>query len=132
MANYIPKIEYGSPTTTITFDLPPEGDNLDQRFRANSARSVSSGGVEQTQFNYNEETISPKFVFVSNATKLLIDTFFLNWASHGKEFKYFESSDEVAFRTVTLERAEYSPKKIVCDGLGGFIWEFELRMRRTL
>lgn len=131
--NFIPKIEYGSGPTTITFDYPPEGDNLDERFTANAASNKSNSGKEQTQWNYNEHVISPKFTFVSQALHDAFYTFFNTWASKGKEFKYFESSDEVAFWTVTLTKKEFKPRKLVkvCN-TDDFIWEFDIEMRRVV
>ena len=67
MANYIPKIEYGTGPTTVTFDLPPTGDNLDETFKANAATNLSNSGSSQTQWNYNEHIFSPKFTFVTQA-----------------------------------------------------------------
>lgn len=130
--NYIPKIQYGTGPTTITFELPPEGDNLDEIFRANVNKTISTGGVEQVQWNYNEHLISPNFVFLTQSLHDQLETFYLNWASKGKEFKYFESEDEPTYWTVTLDKNEFTAKKIVCDGLGGFIWDVELKMRRSL
>lgn len=130
--NYIPKIEYNSPTITITFDLPPQGDNLDERFVSNSSVTRSNSGIEQTQWNYNEHIISPKLTFVSQTLHDSFYSFFINWASHGYEFKYYESSDEASFFLVTLSKREFKPRKLVCDGLGGFIWEFDIEMRRVL
>lgn len=130
--NYIPKIEYGTGPTVITFELPPQGDNLDESFKANVTKTISTAGVEQVQWNYNEHYISPAFTFVSQVLRDQLETFYLTWASKGKAFKYFESSDEVDFFTVTMDKNEFKPKKIVCDGLGGFIWDIEMNMRRTL
>ena len=130
--NYIPKIEYGTGPTVITFELPPEGDNLDENFKANVNKTVSTAGVEQVQWNYNEHIISPNFVFVSQAIHDQLQTFYLNWASKGKEFKYFESSDSASYFLVTLSKNEFKPKKVVCDGMGGFIWDINMDMRRTL
>lgn len=130
--NYIPKIEYDTGPTTIQFELPPEGDNLDETYQANVQKTVSSGGVEQSQWNYNEHIISPNFVLIPQAIHDQLLTFFLDWASKGKAFKYYESSDEAEFFTVTLSKTAFKAKKVVCDGMGGFLWDVGLDMRRTL
>jgi hypothetical protein len=130
--NYIPKIVYGTGPTTITFELPPTGDNLDEVFKSNNATNTSNSGMTQTQWNYNEHIFSPKFTFITQALHDSIYTFFIDWGSKGKEFKYYESSDEAEFFTVTLTKKELKPKKLVCDGMSGFIWEFELEMRHVI
>ncbi len=133
MANLVPQIEYGSPTTTITFELPPTGDNLNERNRANARTTISTGGVEQTQWNYNSQEITVNFTFL---TQTLIDslrTFFEDHASKGLEFTYFEDKDVPASaNTYTLRQKDFSPKKLFPDDLGGHIWDLRLTMRRTL
>lgn len=132
MANYIPKIEYGVGPTTIQFDYPPQGDNLDETFSGNAVTNRSNAGVEQTQWNYNEHTISPKFTFVSQSIHDALETFMLDWAFKGYEFKYYESSDVASYWTMTMTKKDFKAKKIVCDGGTGFIWDIEFEMRRTL
>lgn len=132
--NFIPKIEYGSGPTTITFELPPAGDNLDEKIVGNTVTNKSNSGIEQSQFNYNEHIISPKMTFVSQAIKDAFYTFFITWGSKGKEFKYFESSDEVTYFTVTLTKKEFKPRKLfrVNNIDDDFVWEFDIEMRRPL
>ena len=132
MSNFIPKIIYGDLATEIIFELPPEGDNEKQKINSNSRTTKSTAGVEQTQFNYNEETISPKFVFVPELIKAAYETFFIDHASKGLSFQYFEHEDEVEFITVTLARRSFSPVKVFPDNTGGFIYEFGMTMRRVL
>lgn len=132
MANFIPKIVYGTGPTTIQFDMPPTGDNLDETFKANAATNYSNAGKSQTQWNYNEHIFSPKFTFVTQSLHDAVYTFFNTWASKGKEFKYYESSDVASYWDVILTKKEFKPRKLVCDGGGGFIWEFEFEMRRVV
>lgn len=133
MANFIPKIEYDTGPITVQFELPPAGDNLDETFKSNAATNKSNSGLEQTQWNYNEHIISPKMTFVSQSVHDAFYTFFINWGSKGKSFKYYESSDEAAFWTVTLTKKEFKPRKLVrvCSTTD-FIWEFDIEMRRVV
>lgn len=132
MAVKIPKIEYGSGPTTITFELPPSGDFLNERNRANARTTISSSGVEQTQWNYNTQEITVNFVFLTQALIDSLRTFFKDHASKGLSFKYFEDKDSPSFETYTLTRKEFSPKRLFPDDLGGFIYDLRLQMRRTL
>lgn len=132
MALLIPKIEYGSPTTTITFELPPTGDNINERNRANARTTISTGGVEQTQWNYNTQEITVNFSFLSESLIGQLRTFFEDHASKGLEFNYYEDKDSVSFNTYTLLRKDFSPKKLFPDDLGGFVYDLRLSMRRTL
>ncbi len=132
MANFIPKIEYGSPTTTITFTLPPEGDNLKESNRSNIQRSVSGNGTIQFEWNYNEKIISPSFTFLTQSLINSLRTFFTSHALKGKTFKYYEHSDEASFITCTLDKMEFDPKRVIPDGSGGFIYDLTIRMRTLL
>ncbi len=135
MANFVPKIEYtpdgGSPTT-ITFDLPPEEDNLNQDTRGANRRTISNNGTVQVQNNYEEDRFQVNFVFLSQALVDSLRTFMETHALKGEEFKYFEHSDEVEFFTVTLQNFEFRPRRLAPDGAGGFIHDLRITMRRTL
>lgn len=132
MSALIPKIEYGSPTTTITFELPPSGDNINERNRANVRTSISTSGVEQSQFNYNSQEITVNFSFLTQALIDSLRTFFETHASRGLEFNYYEDKDSVSFNTYTLRQKDFSPRKLFPDDLGGFIYDLRISMRRTL
>ena len=130
--NYIPKIEYTSAPITITFELPPEGDNLNEKNKANERTTYSDGGVPQTQFNYFTRQFKVRFRFLTQALQDELKTFFLDHAGQGLEFKYFESSDEVEFSVVTMSVKQFNPQKQFPDGSGGHIWDVELSMIQTL
>lgn len=129
--NYIPKIIYGDTPTTITLSKPPEGDPFNEKIVANNSKAVSATGVKQTSHNFFEERRKVNLTFLTQAETDLLRTFFENWAGLGKEFKYYESEDEAAFDTYTLENEEFSPKRLVSDGAGGFICELSLEFRRV-
>lgn len=130
--NFIPKIEYGPGPTTVTLEFPPEGDNLNEVEKSNVQRTISGSGIAQHQFNYTEQIIAVNLVFVTQALQVQLRTFFETWALKGNEFKYFEHSDLAGFITVTLDRFDYTPKRIIPDGSGGFIYDISLRMRRVI
>ena len=116
----------------LEFALPPEGDFLAERERGITRRSVSSNGSVQHQFNYREERISPDFTLVTAAIIATMRTFMETHALLGNDFKYFESEDEISFRTMTLDRFEFRPKRIFPNDTGDFFYDIGLRMRRTL
>ena len=127
-----PKIEYGSPTTTIIFDLPPSGDNEGERRRASARTTISSSGVEQTQFNYISKEITVNFTFLTESLVVALRTFFDNHASKGKSFEYFVDKDVVSSETYFLKDKTFSPRKLFPDGSGGFVYDLRLTMRRTV
>lgn len=119
--------------TRITFEFPPQGDNLRERVRGNVKRAISTGGKSQHQFNFNESVIAPNFVFVTQALIDSLRTFYEDHASRGFEFKYFESSDEATFFTMELNRFEFQPQRVIPTNTPGeFIHDLSLSLRRTL
>ncbi len=134
MANFIPKIIYGTGPTTIQFEYPPEGDNLNRSAKSSIAVSKSTSGVIQAQFNYLEEDYDVNFVFLTQSLRDQLRTFFDTWGGKGKEFKYYESSDEASFITVTLDSFAFQEKRIIRVNTisQDFIYDIKLSFRRTL
>lgn len=134
MSDFVPKIEYSSgPIITVEFDIPPERDPLRERIVTSQRTTTSNNGTVQTQFNYNEEIISPRFRGLSKTIADLLRTFYLDWGSRGREFSWFEDKDSVSFRTVTLDRFEIDIERDIPRGLGNdFRYKIDLRMRRVL
>lgn len=134
MSNFLPKFEYdpGSGTVSFSLALPPEGDNLREQEKANVRRTLSNNGTAQHQFNYIEKIIAPRFIFVTQAEIDNIRTLMETHALLGKPFDYFEHSDEVEKFTVTLDKFDFIPKRIIPDSSTGFIHDYEIRMRLTL
>ena len=126
----IPKLIYDA--TTITFELPPTGDNINEKVSTNARTTLSSNGTEQTQFNYNSQDYVVNFAFLTQALVDEMRTFFLTHGSKGKSFDYFLDKDLVDFETYTLSKKEFSPKRLFPDDAGGFIHDLRLSMRRTL
>lgn len=135
--NFIPKIEYvelntGTPKTVL-FDSPPDGDPIGERNRANQRSARSTGGVKQTQWNYNTQEYRLEFIFQSQTVKDAFDDFWFNHASRGGEFDYYESSDEVDFNTFTLASNGYDPRRpIPAATLGEFEYDFRITMERVV
>ena len=133
MADFIPKIEYGTGPTTIEFDVPPIDDPLRERVVSNQRTLKSNNGTTQTQFNYNEEILNPRFRGLSKALADALRTFFKDHGGQGKSFSYFEDKDSASFRTVTLDSFNIRPVRDIPQGTGSdFKYRIELRMRRTL
>ncbi len=137
MSNFIPKIEYtelgtGTPKT-ITFDSPPEGDPLGERYSASQRSKRSTGGVRQTQHNYNLKQYRLEFIFQTETVKDEFDDFWLNHAAKGGDFKYFIHSDEVTFETMELVIGSYSPKRPIPSAvLGEFEYDFKFTIERVV
>lgn len=131
MANYIPKIEYEHPTsgtTTINFELPPQGDIYSESIRSRVKETVTGAGVVQAQFQYFDRSINIKFTFITPTIESQVRDFFLVAGKGGFEFKYFPSNDEVDYFTCILVKPQYKPKRVVREGTD-FIYDFDLRMR---
>ena len=124
----------GSPTITlverVTFDLPPDGDNLRKSLSAKTKLTPSTNGTIQAQHDYTEETFKVSFALVTQAVTDLVEDFMLTHALQGKSFKYFEHFDEVDFFTVTLNKLLFKHDRIIADGSGGFIQNFTMDLRR--
>lgn len=135
MSDFVPALEYTPVATpiTITFPVPPVGDPLRERIQTNQRTTPSNNGTVQTQFNYNESTINPRFEGLNKTTLDLLRTFFEDHGSLGKEFKWFEDQDSASFITVTLKRFDFKPIRALPQGTGAdFKYKVELRMRRVL
>lgn len=133
--NYIPKIQYGSGPTTITFDYPPEGfDSQGKTINAVQTVSYSADGTEQTSTQYNEEIINLRFKLVSDSLKSSVETFLTSHALLGNDFKYYTHNEEAGFNTYTLTRTgrsvQFIPSSL--DETDDFTWMFTLQMRRAL
>lgn len=134
MANFIPKIEYTHPidgATTITFDLPPEGDNINESVRGVGRDSVSSSGSRQTQWNFNQENRTFNFVFLTESLITALRKLYTDHALKGGTFDYYEHSDEVDFITVELAKKEFKPNRLTPQG-SGFIYDLKMEVVRTL
>ena len=131
MAKFTPKFEYEHPTlgtVTIPLDLPPEGDPIGEANKGVGSTTRSSAGKSQTQFNYIDVGNNFKLVFL---TKVQIDALrimFQTVGARGLSFKYFESSDEIEFVIVYLDRKDFNPVRIVRSG-ADYIYDLPMKLR---
>lgn len=134
--NWIPKIEYTEKGTgafkTFTFDSPPEGDPFNETFSASSVVKRTNNGRKQTQFNYTRQLYKLEFIFQSTALKDSFSDFMLNHALLGGSFKYYPSSDEVAYETYKSEAKEFKLARPIPNATGDFEYDINLSLERTL
>jgi len=135
--NFIPKIEYIEINTglakSITFDSPPEGDPFGEELSPSVQKTTSNNGTVQTQFNYLKQIYTLEFIFQLEATMQLVEDFYINHAVRGGKFNYFESSDEVEFKTFELDTRGFSKKRPIPSAvLGEFEYDFNLKMSRVI
>lgn len=131
MANFIPKIKYDATySTTIQFVYQPEGDPWNEVVKTIGTRTTSASGVIQYNQTYLEKTFKVRLRFVSSSLKSSFDTFFQTWASLKNDFQYYPHSDtSTGMVTVTLEDEAIEYKRILPDGSGDFLYEFDFTMR---
>ena len=131
----IPKIEYGSPTTTITFEYPPKGpDSEGERLRQVGRVTESKSGQQQVITDYITETNRLKFSFLTETLKDEVKTFLTTHAMLGKTFTYFKDKDIPASAiTVSLDRRSYTPRirRLFASG-DDYKYEIELTIRRVI
>lgn len=130
MASFIPKIEYteintGTPKS-FTFDSPPEGDPFGERLRIVARSKRSSGGQQQTQWNYNLKEYRLRFIFQSQTLKDAFEDFIKNHAGRGGSFNYYPSEDEVDFETFEMSTTNFSFSRPIPTGVSG-VFEYDLR-----
>ena len=132
MANWIPKIEYGTIPTVISFTYPPDGDPINEKVKSYKREILSYSGNKQVSFSYFEEVVAIKFNLLTSNEINALRTFFLEHASLGNEFKYFLHSDESAFITYKLNQKVFNPERIISDGAGDFYYSITLSFKRVL
>lgn len=133
MSNYTPKLEYEHPvngTTTITFELPPQGDPLKRRKRTKGRSTRSSTGQGQYQLNYVDQTFSLDLIFLTKAILDQVEELFDDHASLENNFKYFPSEDELDFFTVVWDGTSkrFDPVAVIASG-DDFIYDLKIPLR---
>lgn len=131
MANWIPEIQYGSPTTTLNFTYPPERDPFNEDLKANVKVTKSNDGTEQVQYNYTEEMITVNFVFLTKAELDSLRTFYEDHAALGNTFTYLPSDDEVTSYTYSLADYSFKPKRVITNGVDDFFYDVKMKFRRV-
>ena len=130
MANWIPKIEYGTIPTTIYLRLPPEGDPIGERITTTKKTTKSLTGYEVNQLQFNEERFNLNFTMLNKEELSALRNFFINHAGKGGEFNYYIHSDEYEYRTFTLSSNTFNPIRVLADGTGDFYYSLSLIFRR--
>ena len=131
--NWIPKIIYGSGSTTITFDYPPDGMNVrGLETKGTGAVSHSADGSEQTSFNHLEEVSTVNFKMISTSLKDLMDTFMQAHALKGSSFDYYPHNGESTSYEYTLSSRSFNPTPMALESGSQFFYSFPLKMRREL
>lgn len=128
MANFIPKIEYGTGPTTLTLALPPEDDS-DELLEGVKRESVSISGVRQLSLDRTEITREIKLKFLTPSLKSGLETFFNSWGKYGKSFKFFQHSDEVTFTTYEMKDVKLKFDRDLPKN-GDFLYSTKLTFRR--
>ena len=131
MADFIPKISYGSGPTVITLSLPPEGDPIGESITVNHETVLSNNGTTQTQYNYTDQIYNVNFVFLTSSELSSLRTFFDDWAKLGKVFNYSIHSDSISYVAFYLNSFEFNPKRAIADGSGDFYYDLSLSFRRA-
>jgi glutamine phosphoribosylpyrophosphate amidotransferase len=128
--NWIPKIIYPSGGgTTITFDLPAEGDPLGEKMTASNITTTSTDGSLQNIQNYQEELIDVKVSYQTKTTADAFRTFFESHASEKKSFDYYSSSDEAITGVYTMVDNSIDFDRQAPGAGSDFIygWKFKIR-----
>lgn len=134
--NWTPKISYtelGTGTAkTITFSSPPEKDPFNEKITGVFKKNASSDGSTQTQWSYNKQIYSVKFLFETSANKTLFETFLTDHAYQGGVFKYYPHSDESTYDTYQLIDKSVKFDRPIPDGSNDFEYNFSFKMERVI
>lgn len=132
--SYIPKIEYGSPTTTITFEYPNKKDPFGRDITHVGKVLEAKDGTQQILTDYIAETFEVTFSFLSDTLKDQLETFLVTHALPGKSFTYYTDKDDVlTAKTFEIDfRKRTVDFKVITRKGTGFLWEISLKFRRVL
>lgn len=134
MADFKPRIVYGTSPTTITFLLPPVDDPFKEKAKAVNVTATSSSGAIQCNQLYQEEILGPiKLSFVTETLADSFRTFFEGWGSMKKSFTYYPHGDvSTDSGTYTLVDDDIEFKRILPGASAAtFLYEFEFTIRKV-
>jgi hypothetical protein len=115
----------------IEFVYPVNG-RPNETFEPNQTVSTSVSGQRQIQTNHILAKLKMTFRFIEPLVYARIrDVFYFQWAGLGKEFKFFESKDESAFRVYELDLFPLSPEREIAKG-NDFLYKFDITIRRIV
>lgn len=130
MAHLIPKLVYGTPETVITFTYPPAKDDGEQ-FDAKETTTTALDGTRWTKVDYMEVKRKVTLSFLTDDQAAAVREFYLEHASKGLFFKWYEDKDEAAFKSYQLDKNSLSTLKVVPVGPNDFLWTVTLEFRRV-
>jgi hypothetical protein len=114
----------------IDFDYP-SSKQVEPQYLPTESISESLGGIRQVQINNILKKIELEFRFVTNTLKLnLENNWFLLWAVYGKEFRYFESKDELSNEVYSLDNFDFKPTREIAKA-GNFLYKIAFKFRRV-
>lgn len=130
MAHLIPKLVYGTPETVITFTYPPAQDQGEQ-YDAKETTTTALDGTRWTKVDYIEVKRKITLSFLTDNQAAALREFYLEHASKGFFFKWFEDKDEPGFVEYQLDKNALSTLKVVPVGPNDFLWSLTLEFRRV-
>lgn len=93
--------------------------------------STALSGATQTMILNVIEEVELSFKFITKAEIDILKTrFYYLWAMYGKNFRYYESSDEVDFVTTALKKLDWKPTREISKG-GNFLYKLPFHFRRV-
>lgn len=130
MADFIPRISYGSGPTVVAFTYAPDGDPVNEVAKTYTTSTTSASGVIQANQKYIESIRTLKVSFVSSTIKTNFQTFFETWGSLKKTFTFYPHTDvDTGSLTCTLVDDKIEYDRDLPDGSGDFLytWKFSVR-----
>jgi hypothetical protein len=115
----------------IVFAYPPI-ENKGEMYDAKERISVSLSGERQISVDYIEGLRDLKFSFLSEALKVLLETFFTIHAGLGNDFRYFDDQTTTTYIVYELSKLKWDPKKINSHGVSAYVWEVPLSFTRVV
>ena len=115
----------------IVFTYPPiepKGEKIDPKERV----STSISGLRQVSIDFLEATRTLTFSFLTEAQKLLIETFFTSHAGYGNTFRYFDDQNSASYLTYELSPIKFDPAKITSKGANVYVWLVPFTFRRVI
>lgn len=134
--NWIPKIVYPSGGgTTVTYTFPLSDDPRNEETRAYNNTSVSQSGIVQNVQDRQEETLTLKFRFVSQALTDSTRTWLTSSGFNKTAFDFYPHASEAGNNAFYVVDDSFKPKKVAPDPLGAVgdcIHDFDIKIRRVL
>lgn len=130
--SYIPKIVYNGITISLTY--PPETDDEEQKEPDITSNTALAGDL-QVVYNHTEIKRHVVLSLLTPTQKAALETFFDTWAKFGYEFDYYESDNDTAKQTYSLDpdNFNFTPIRQTYSGLqAGFLYQLEMYFRRAV